>query len=90
MRIGTQHRSAEMQVSSETRIAATRAGYTRESFGQEMNLARRFEQLGLLSDAARCANRALAVLEKFPHLVCEGRPLPEALRANVTRLAGLA
>jgi hypothetical protein len=74
---------------SETRIAATRAGLSCESFGQQMNLARRFEQLGLPVDAARCAKRALDVLARFPHLVCKGQPLPEALAANVNRLAAL-
>ena len=42
---------------------ATRAGVTRESFGQWMNLAIRYQRLGKAQDAADCALRAIAVHE---------------------------
>lgn len=78
-----------MNVSSETRRAATLAGFTKESFGQWMNLARLAERRGDLSRAAYCARRALAVREQFPHLVCEGKPMPPTLLEAVNRLASL-
>ena len=78
-----------MNVSVEIRRAATRAGFTKESFGEWMNLAHRYERLGDFGSASKCAGRALAVREQFPHLVCEGRPLPTALQADVNRLASL-
>jgi len=42
---------------------ATRAGITQESIGEWMNLARRFERLGNLVEAAICARKAIDIHE---------------------------
>lgn len=48
---------------------ATIAGYTKETFGEWMNLAARYKRVGNTLEAATCARKALAGWDKFPHLI---------------------
>lgn len=62
---------------------ATRAGFTKESFGTWMNLARRYSRLGNDLEAANCAKKALNVWDRFPHLKhCNGQ-MPEDVEAQL-------
>ena len=53
---------------------ATRAGVTKETFGQYMNIARRFQGLNLLDRAATSAQHALRVHADWPHLFGDVKP----------------
>jgi hypothetical protein len=44
---------------------ATRAGVTKESVGEWMNLAARWERLGKHADAAECACKAIEIHEAW-------------------------
>lgn len=52
----------------ELNIAASRAGVHRESFGEQMNLARRYARLDKPESAAQCARKALSLHSDWPHL----------------------
>jgi len=57
-----------MTSEKELNIAASRAGVHRESFGEQMNLARRYERLGKAAEAATAALKALTLHAEWPHL----------------------
>ena len=62
---------------------------TRETFGELMNIARRAERLGNTKLAAEAAQEARKFYAAYPHLVCEGREMPEPLKEQLERLASL-
>jgi hypothetical protein len=49
----------------EVMYQATRAGVTKESVGEWMNLAVRWERLGKHADAAACAHKAIEIHEAW-------------------------
>lgn len=60
-----------------------RKDVTKETFGEWMNLAKRFDRLGKREQSAECALAAKEVAQKFPDLVCEGQPMPAQLVAQL-------
>lgn len=48
--------------------AATQAGVNKESFGENMNLARRFLRVGKKEEASQCALKAIKLHADWPHL----------------------
>jgi hypothetical protein len=55
-------------VALEVMRQATRAGVTKESIGEWMNLAARWERLGKHADAAACARKAIEIHETWGRL----------------------
>ena len=71
-----------------TKIDATRAGITNETFGEWNGLSRRYMALGNTVEALNCARRCLDIAETWGHLFPVNANVLAVVRQRIAYLAG--